>query len=334
MIPASHHAQQVWIEAGCPHRFRIVPIGRGTRWFTERGFVRRPLSLDRDFDARWTLETDDVEFGEALLRQPATRAAVRALEALGGTWITQSPKRLAVVMGAGQRGKLRQPEHKRALQTHLRELHEQSREVLESRSFPQRPGMARLFVGVMAGTAALFILSLAATVQWSRELVDGELAELALPTLLATAPIALAVLAAAIVPFAGRSTSHKELAGMAMLLPAAVMLACLSGVLAANRSLDTGPATRITVPVLEVERRLNEKRITGYWAIVPDWNADAASAPDAVHGGDDGRKRIALGVQAGSTLVPGSSELELLLSPGRLQAERLLEVVITNGQAH
>jgi len=320
---------QVRIDAACLHRFQIVPVGRATRWFTERGLTRRVMSGERDFDERWSVETDDVEFGEALVRLPEARQAVTALAELGGCWISQGGKHLTAVLGKAEKSRLKDPARKAAVEAGLRVLAGLCETLQQSRHFPQRRGKSRLFVGLAAGAGALLVLAIVLCVSWGSELVDGEAGLLALRSLLVGLPIGLAALAAATVPFAGRSTSHKEFGVLALLLLPTVMLASFAGALAANRFLDPGPAVQHRVPVVAVHERHNKDKLTGYWAVVPDWHL-ASDGPLGGHEAGDGdhTRRISFGTRSGSELVPGRSELLLVVSPGRFGAERLLTAAV------
>jgi hypothetical protein len=317
IVKPSSPPPQVKLPSPCRHRFRIVPVGRATRWFTELGLTRRLRSGDRAFDERWAVETDDAEFGESLVRRPEVRQAVRALGDLGGWSVSQGRRQLTLVLEAAERERLREPQRLAAVQAALRELQGLCAELEQARRFPVRRLRVRLFAVLAIGACALIAGAAALLALWTRELVEGEFWPLALRSLAAGLPLALATLAAATVPLAGRSTIHKEFGLLALLLVPGVIMAGMAAALAANRYLDPGPPVRHRLPVLAVQERRNEKQLTGYWAVVPDW-----------HGGRGSTRRISFGKRSGAALAAGRSELVLQVSPGRLGAERVLFTVI------
>ena len=311
----------VTVPSACPHRFRLVPCGAATRWARERGLARALRSANGAFDARWALETEDVEFGEALLRRAEARAAVTALAELGLYAVTHDGRRLHATLGARERRRIKEPERKAAIEAQLRALDALCRELNEARHYPRRTFHRRLFAGLLIGALALGAAAMAGIVHWSRDLVDGELAVLALRSLAAGLPIGLVIVAACVASLAGRTTSHKEAALLLVLGLPAVVGACTAGALALNRALDPGPVVHARVPVLELRERHGgegkQRHVTGYWAIVPSW-----------HGTPEDTERIALGRERGAAVEPGRTMLDLQWSPGALGAARLLGVAI------
>jgi hypothetical protein len=310
---------QVRISSACPHKFRLVPFGPVTRWFRERGLVRTLRSGDGSFDAQWSLETDDVEFGEKLLRDDDARAAITALRELGAAYLTHTGRHLHAVLGNSSRRSLKDPERQAALELQLHALDAALSELTGARTFPRHRFHRRLFLTLLFTTLGLILLAVGGLAFWSRELVDGDLGPLALRSLIAGVPIGLAAVATAIVPLAGRTSSHKEAALLFVLGLPAVMLLCLAGALALNSGLDRGPVAQERVPVLQLRERTNDDhhRVIGYWAIVPSWRGPAGQT-----------ERISLSRERGAQVTAGSTWLDLQVSPGALGAARLLSVRI------
>jgi len=327
MIPpvtglGAHQPPGIAIPSRCPHLFRVVPLGRPTRWFRRIGYTEAILSGDPDFDGRWSVESDDGEFARALVQRPEVRAAIARLGKLGSRALAHSRRRLVAVVATRVRGRDARRERDQAVREQLAAIDRAIAKLLQSRLFPNNGGRLRLAI-IAVLLALVLIAGLVGMAFGGNELIPGELGRLALWSLLFSAPLTLAFCGAMARLLAGRSASHRDLGVVVLLAVFALPAAGIGASALINAWADEGPpaARRLAVIQLVRERRDDGKRYESF-AIVPAWRSDR---------GPTQRIRLS-GTQAGH-VVPGRSELAITTSPGRLGFERLLECRLEDGPA-
>ena len=309
----------VALKGRCPHGFRVVRLGGATRWFRERGYVVPILSGDRAFDQRWAVEADDREFAEALVHDREARAAIARLDELGFSALGHSRRQLYAMPSERQDGeKLERREE--AIRGQLAVLEGIIARLCRHRQFPHHGGRRRVAVlAVPLGLAlAAGLVGLAAG---SDDLLKGELGPLALWSLLASLPLALALSFAMARLLAGRSRSHYDL-GLVLALTCLALPVLGVGVAAAiNRWADRGPVAVRRLPVLEVREQRGEGDERIHHAVVPNWSEDGGTT-----------RRLKLRRELAPRVVAGS-HLQVTTSPGRLGAERLLELALEGDES-
>ena len=320
LIPVFAHAVPppppvVALKHRCPHGFRVVRLGRSTRWFRERGYVVPILSGDRSFDERWAVQADDKEFAEALVRDREARAAIARLDELGFCELGHSRRQLYVPPSGSAKGDALERRDE-TIRGQLAVLEGVIARLCRQRQFPHHGGRRRLAV-----LAILLSVALAAGLVGlgfgSAELLDGELAPLALWSLLASLPLALVLSFALARLLAGRSRSHDDLGVVLVLAWLALPAVCVGAAATINRWADPGPVTVRHLPVLELQQRRNEDKRVTHYAVVPDWTEGGGTT-----------RRIKLRRELVQRAVAGQSRLRLTTSPGRLGGERLVDLAL------
>jgi hypothetical protein len=324
LIPIVAHAVPppppvVALKGRCPHKFRVVRLGRSTRWFRERGYVVPILSGDRTFDERWAVQADDCEFTEALVRAREARAAIARLDELGFNELGHSRTQLYVTPSKSAKGE----ELKRrdeAIRGQLAVLEGLITRLCRQRQFPHHDSRRRV-----AGLAILLGVALAAGLAGlafgSSDLLTGELGPLALRSLLASLPLALVLSFALARLLAGRSRSGDDLAIVLVLAWLALPVAGVGAAATINRWADSGPVAVRRLLVLEVRHKRDENKHYTHYAVVPDWSEGGGTT-----------RRIKLRGELAQRAVAGQSQLRLTTSPGWFGAERLLDLALEGAE--
>jgi hypothetical protein len=255
---AAHVPPSVDLKSACPHTFLIARAGRATRWFRGKGYVVPILSHDRAFDEQWSVEADDREFAEALVRQREVRAAIGALAALDCHALRQGRRQLSALLGEWPKGEERE-RHERAVREQLAAIAAAIARLGRLRSFPHQSGRGRIVVASIALGLA-FAAGIAGLAIGAGELIGGALGRLGLQSLLLSVPLVLGLGALAVLRLAGRSTSHKDLALVLLLMLVALPAFGVGATVFANRALDGGPPTVRRLPVLELREHHAAKR--------------------------------------------------------------------------
>ncbi|HZL99265.1 MAG TPA: hypothetical protein VFD43_03345 [Planctomycetota bacterium] len=319
-VAVQNHPTVVRLEAACPHAFAIGPLRGPTRWFREIGYVVPILSRDRDFDERWSVEAHDHEFAGALVREREARAAIAGLDELGCVALGHDRRRLTAILGRRLKDREERERHEQAVRSRLVALEAVIARLCRQRSYPHNGGGLRLAViVVLLGLA--FVAGVLGMALGADELLEGEAGPLLLQSLLVGGPLTLLLIGGLARLLAGRSASHKELGLVALLAVVGVPILGLGAAVTINRTLDDGAVTLRRVPVLELrERRGDGKQVT-HFAVVPDW--------------EEGRgptRSLKLGKRMAAQAVAGESWLRLSTSPGRLGAERVLDLQLEAGE--
>ena len=307
------------VDAPCGHAFKISRLCAAGRWFREVGYTVPILSNDARFDATWSCETPDREFGEALVREREARASVERLRELGCASLSHSGRRLTATLGRRPHALRHDKEHKAAVRAELDVLGGVVSRLCERRTFPHEgSGGLTLVVAVLLGLA--FVAGLMGLASGASDLLPGALGGLALRSLLVSVPLVLLLTLAMALLLAGRSAAHKELGLVVLVAVLALPALGIGGAVFINRALDDGAATVRRVPVLELQEHHGEGDEREYFAVVPDWRE-----------GGDATRRIEVSRETAAGIVPGETWLRLTTSPGRLEAERLLSLVVEEG---
>ncbi|HYN64500.1 MAG TPA: hypothetical protein VES36_07845 [Candidatus Limnocylindrales bacterium] len=310
----AHQPPTVQLKAVCPHAFLIGRLGRPTRWFREVGYTTPILAQDRDFDERWSVEARDHEFAQALVREREARTAITKLHELGCVALSHDGRKLTAVLGDRPKDKAEREQHEQAVRAQLTALAAVTARLCRLRSFPHNGGSLRLaIISILLGLA----LAAGATglALGGDELLGGELGWLTLKSLLVSVPLTLVLIGAVSHLLAGRSTSHKELGLVVLLAVLGVPTLGVGAAVTINRTFDTAIPSVHRLPVLELYDRRGDGNHVTHYAVVPAWREDRGPT-----------QRLKLGKRMAAQAVAGQSWLRLTTSPGKLNAERLLDL--------
>lgn len=310
-----HTPPSVQLKSAFPHVLQMGPLCRTTRWFREIGYTLPILSSDAAFDDRWSVESGDREFAQALVGEREARAALERLRELGCGPISHDRTRWTAILGKRPKAAGEREQHEQEVHAQLERLDGVSTRLLRYRSFPSHDCRTRqIVIAVLMGAALLAaVVGFAIT---SGELLTGELGPLAVKSLLVSLPLLAALLAISTRLLAGRSTSHKELAVVVLLSLVAVPALGAAAAVLVNHAFDDGPSTVRRVPVLElIEKRNGEDKKLRHYAVVPQWREDGHPT-----------RRVRLSEALARQAVAGRSRLVLTTSPGALKGERLLDL--------
>jgi len=317
VIPAAFVGAQAppteTLPSRCPHSFRVLRLGKATRWFRERGYVVPIVSGDRAFDERWSVEADDREFAEALVHEREARAAIERLDALGFGALTHSRRKLTTVLTGRQAPREQREARKAEVRAQLEALDAIITRLCRHRVFPHQGGRAPVIVATLL-LAVAGIVGVVGLALGNRELLSGELGPLALKSL-ATSLLAVAVLCFAMVRLLAGRSGWQDLGVVTFLTLVAIPALGVGGAVILNHLADPGPSSVRTLPVLEVQHRRGEGKHVSHYAVVPEWRE-----------GGDRTLRLKLSGALAERAVAGQSRLRLTTSPGGLGAERLLDL--------
>jgi hypothetical protein len=306
----------VSVESRTEHAFTLSRLCGVGRWFREVGYTVPILSQDARFDETWSCETCDREFGAALLHERAVRASIERLRELGCESVRHSGRRLTATL-ARHPHSLGGKEHKAAVRAELGVLGDEIGRLCKRRSFPHEG--RRGLTGTVLVTLCVLLTAGLGGLAAGNDLMVGELGRLALRSLLFSVPLLLLVALAMALLLAGRSAAHKELGIVVLLAALALPTLGVGTATYLNRVLDDGAATLRRLPVLELQERHGEGNKRSHYAIVPSWREDRGPTT-----------RIKLSREMAAKIVPGSTVLSVTTSPGKLDAERLLSVMVND----
>ena len=312
----AHPPLSVSLKCASPHAFRVQPLGRPTRWFRRIGYTLPILSGDRALDERWSVESDDHEFAQALVRERDVRAALAQLDALGCHALAHTRRKLVAVLSRHARRR----EDRELQETQVREqlavLDGAVSKVCRVHAFPHNGGRLRVVLATV-GSSALMPLGLLGLALGGDELVSGELGRLILWSLLASLPLLLVYLLVMGRLLAGRSSSHRDLLVVALTAILGLPVLGMGTAVTLNRVADRGPPAVHRATVLEITQRHGENQRVDYYAVVPAW--DVGAGP---------RQAIEISRAQANQVVTGRSVLVFTTSPGWLGGERLLDLRI------
>ena len=309
----AHAPPSVSLKCSSPHAFRVQPLGKPTRWFRQIGYTLPILSGDRAFDERWSVESDDREFAQALVRERDVRAALARLDALGCRALAHTRRKLVAVLS--RQGRTR--EDRELQETQVREqlgvLDGAVAKICRLHAFPRNGGRLRVVLATI-GASALVPLGLLGLALGGDELVTGELGRLILWSLLGSLPLLLVYLLVMGRLLAGRSSSHRDLLVVALTALLALPVLGMGATVTLNRLADPGPPAVHRATVLEITQRHGDGDRVDYYAVVPAW--DPGAGP---------RRAIEISHAQAQQVVTGRSVIVFTTSPGWLGGERLLE---------
>lgn len=306
----------VSLKCSSPHAFRVQPLGRPTRWFRQIGFTLPILSGDHAFDERWSVESDDHEFAQTLVRERDVRAALARLDALGCRALAHTRRKLVAVFSRHGRTREDRELQESQLREQLAVLDGAVARICRLHAFPHNGGRLRVVLATL-GSSVLVALGLLGLALGGDELVAGELGRLILWSLLASLPLLLVYLLVMGRLLAGRSSSHRDLLVVMLTALLALPLLAMGAAVTLNRVADPGPAVVRRATVLKVTQRHGENNHVNYYAVVPAWDPGAGPT-----------QAIELSHAKANQVVTGRSVLVFTTSPGWLGGERLLDLRI------
>lgn len=318
-VPVAAHAgahgpPSVSLKCASPHAFRVQRLGGPTRWFRRIGYTLAILSGDHDFDERWSVESNDHEFAQALVRERDARAAIAQLDVLGCQALGHTRRKLVATFNPRRRSRAEREQQEQALREQLSALDGVIARLCRRHSFPHDGGRAR--VAVLAVLLSLALMAgLAGLAFGADELLDGELGWLTLKSLLVSLPLTLVLGVVMAWLLAGRSNSHRELLMTLFLAVLSLPTLGVGAALTINRLADEGPTTMRRLPVLELKDRRGDGDHVTHFAVVPEWEPDRGPT-----------RWLKVGRSVSAEAKAGQSWLRLTTSPGRLGAVRVLEL--------